>query len=258
MRLGRLTRWAAGAAVPVTFACLTTQMAQAAGAAPSPAAVLTLAEGGLTGDYEATYLVTGQLAVFPGPRWRVVVAHEGPPPLARPLVTDDATWSFFLHAGEGYQLQWVEKGEHFQDCWTMPEHPGWHCGRGTYEASNGFALATLAYIPATVVMGLEVAVQGGPGASPRLVVTQRASPLFGRLTCLSAVSAEPAALARGTTTRHPFATTCLTARGLVASQRQWGEGTWDDLTLVRWRPRPPASDFRPVATVGPSPMLPPL
>ncbi len=231
---------------------------QPAGAAPSPAAVLALAEGGLSGDYEATYLVTGQLAVFPGPRWSVLVAHEGPAPVSRPLVTDDATWSFFLHAGEGYQLQWVEKGEHFQDCWTMPEHPGWHCGRGTYDASNGFSLATLPYIPATVVIGLETAVHAGPGASPRLSVTQRTRPLFGRLTCLSAVSAGTAVLARGATTRHPFATTCLTTRGLVASQQQWGEGTWDNLTLVRWRPRPPASDFRPASTVGRSPTLPPL
>lgn len=258
MRLGRLAPWTAGAVVSVALACTTSLGTKAVGATPPPAAVLALAQRGLSGDYEATYLVRGQLAVFAGPRWRVVVAHKGPAPISRALVTDDGTWSFFLHAGEGYQLQWVETGEHFEDCWTMQGHPGWHCGRGTYEASNGFSLATLPYIPATVVTGLQMAVQAGPGASPRLSVAQRPSPLWGRLTCLTAVSPEAAVLARGTTTQHPFARTCLTNHGLVATQQQWGEGTWDNLTLVRWRPRPPVSDFRSVSTVGPSPMLPPL
>ena len=61
-----------------------------------------------------------------------------------------------------------------------------------------------------------------------------------------------------TSTRHPFSTTCFTAHGLVASQHQWGEGTWDDLVLLGLRPHAQASDFRPVSTIGPSLELPPL
>ena len=92
----------------------------------------------------------------------------------------------------------------------MPTRSGWHCGQGTYEASNGFSMATLPYIPATVLTGLQQVVPAEPPASQHLTVSQR-----------------------DTTTRHPFSTTCFTARGLVASQHQWAEGTWDNLGLVQ-------------------------
>lgn len=241
--------WALSSVCPTTPATATTRL--------SPAAVLALAGRGLSGDYEATYALSGQLAVFPGPNWTVVVAHEGPAPVARPSITDDGIWSFFLHAGDGYRLQWVEKGQRFQQCWTMAGRPGWHCGRGTYETSNGFSLATLPYIPESVVINLE-AVLDGPSGREQLSAYRLATRRYGPLACLSAVSRAPAELAAGTTSRHPFVTTCLTTRGLVADQRQWGEGTWDNLTLVTWRPRPPASDFQPVSAVGPSSELPPL
>jgi len=163
-----------------------------------------------------------------------------------------------MHAVGGYQLQWIENGQHFEDCWTMPTRPGWRCGQGTYEASNGFSMATLPYIPATVFTGLQQVVPAEPPASQHLTVSQRDTSAFGRLTCLTSVSAAAADLPGRTTTRHPFSTTCFTARGLVASQHQWAEGTWDNLVLVQARPQAQASNFRPVSAIGRSSTLPPL
>jgi hypothetical protein len=223
----------------------------------SPATVLALADQGLKGSYEATYALNGQLAVFPGPNWTVIVAHQGPTSAPDPPITEDGTWSFFLHAGDGYQLQWIERGQHFWDCWTMAGRPGWRCGRGTYEVSNGFSLATLPYIPESVIVSLQLR-HGAPTRGERLRTTRRASHRFGRLLCLTEVGKSPVPPRSGTTSRHPFVATCLTRRGLVASQRQWGEGAWDSLSLVSWRARPRASDFRPVAQVATSTLLPPL
>jgi hypothetical protein len=220
--------------------------------------VVALAQRGLGRDFEATYKVSGQLAIFPGPQWTVVVAHQGPAPVSDPLRASSAAWSFFLHAGEGYQLQWIEHGPRFDDCWTTRTQPGWHCGQGTYEPSNGFSMATLPYVPATVLADVTQVVEGAPRASQHVTVTRGDSPVFGRLTCLTSVSVATADLPGRATTRHPFSSTCFTARGLVAGQRQWGEGTWDDLVLVGLAPRAQASDFRPVSTIGPSSELPPL
>ena len=247
----------ASVVVALALACpLWAPTPASAGGRLSPAGVLALAEQGLTGGYQATYALSGQLAVFPGPKWRVVVAHRGRVAQPHPSATGDATWSFFLHAGDGYRLQWIEEGQHFLDCWTMPARPGWHCGQGTYETSNGFSLATLPYIPESVVLDLG-AVLGGR-AGQHVSLSRGTSRLFGPLTCLTAVSNAPASRATGTTSRHPFVTTCLTARGLVASQHQWGEGTWDNVALLGWRQPAPASDFHPVSVVGRSPFLPPL
>ena len=242
------------------LACLVSSagVASATGALPSPARVLALAERGLSGDFEATYKVSGQLAIFPGPEWTVDVAHEGQAPVSDPFITKGAVWSFFMHAVDGYQLQCIENGQHFEDCWTMPTRPGWHCGQGTYQASNGFSMATLPYIPATVFTGLQQGVPAEPPASQHLTVSQRDTSAFGRLTCLTSVSAAAADLPGRTTTRHPFSTTCFTARGLVASQHQWAEGTWDNLVLVQARPQAQASNFRPVSAIGRSSTLPPL
>jgi hypothetical protein len=79
-------------------------LASATGPA-SPAAVLALAEHGLGGEFDATYIVSGHLAVFPGPQWAVVVVHKGPAPASGLFRAKGAVWSFFLHEGEGYQLQ---------------------------------------------------------------------------------------------------------------------------------------------------------
>ena len=250
-----------GVNVVAALACLLSRggMPSATTAPPSPAAVIALAERGLSGDFEATYKVSGQLAIFPGPEWTIIVAHEGPAPVSEPFRSDGAIWSFFMHAGEGYRLQWIEDGQHFEDCWTTRTRPGWHCGQGTYEPSNGFSMATLPYVPATAVADLTQAVKGEPPASQHLTVARRDSPVFGPLTCLTSVSTATAATAPGSTsTRHPFVTTCLTARGLVANQHQWAEGPRDDLMLVNLRSRAPASDFRPVSAIGPFPTLPPL
>jgi hypothetical protein len=219
--------------------------------------VIALADRGLSADFEAIYKVSGQLAVFPGPRWTVVVAHKGPG--TDPFKVSGAVWSFFMHAGDGYQLQWIEHAQHFDDCWTMQARPGWHCGQGTYEASNGFSMATLPYVPSTAVTELTLAVQGEPPANQHVTVARRHSAVFGPLACLTSVSTATAAFVPGSTnTRHPFVTTCLTARGLVASQHQWGEGPWGDLVLVRARRGAPASDFRLVSAIGSSSVLPPL
>ena len=151
--------------------------APATAAAPAPAAVVALAQRGLERDFEATYKVSGQLAIFPGPQWTVIVAHQSPAPVSGPLRASGAVWSFFLHAGEGYQLQWIEYGQHFEDCWTTRTHPGWHCSQGTYEPSNGFSMATLAYVPATALADVTQVVEGEPPASQRLTVTRRDSPV---------------------------------------------------------------------------------
>jgi hypothetical protein len=220
--------------------------------------VLAHAQRGLGGDFEATYQARGQLPIFPGPRWTIVVAHEGPAPTSDPFRADGSVWSFFMHAGEGYELQWIEDGQHFEDCWTTRTHPGWHCGQGTYEPSNGSSMATLPYVPATAITDLVHAVQGDP-ARRHLSVTRRDSAVFGPLTCLTSVSNATAASAPGSSRSvRPFITTCLTARGLVANQHGLGEGAWDDLVLVHVRSRAQASDFRPVSTVGALSTLPPL
>jgi hypothetical protein len=46
-------------------------------------AMVALAQRGLGRDFEAAYKVSGQLAIFPGPKWRVAVAHQGPAPRAQ-------------------------------------------------------------------------------------------------------------------------------------------------------------------------------
>jgi hypothetical protein len=233
-------------------------VAPATAAGPAPAAVMALAQRGLSTDFEATYKVSGQLPIFPGPQWTVVVARKGPAPVPDPSRASGVVWSFFLHAGKVYQLQWIEHGPHFEDCWTTRTHRGWHCSQGTYEPSNGFSMATLPYVPATTLAEVTQVVESEPPTSHHLSVTREDSPVFGRLTCLTSVSVAVAELPGRTTTRHPFSTTCFTARGLVASQHQWGEGAWEDLVLVGLRPRAQVSDFRPVSTIGPSSELPPL
>ena len=153
--------------------------APATTSAPTPAAVVALAQRGLERDFEATYKVSGQLAIFPGPQWTVVVAHQGPAPVSDPLRASGAVWSFFLQAGEGYQLQWIEHGPRFDDCWATRTQPGWHCGQGTYEASNGFSMATLPYVPATALADVTQVVEGAPPASQHLTVTGGAVPSSG-------------------------------------------------------------------------------
>jgi len=146
-------------------------------------------------DFEATYKVSGQLAIFPGPNGRSTLPTR-PGPVSDPFITKGAVWSFFMHAVDGYQLQWIENGQHFEDCWTMPTRPGWHCGQGTYEASNGFSMATLP----TSSDGLH-----GPAAGRAGRATGKPAPdsfpadtsAFGRLTCLTSVSAAAADLPGG-------------------------------------------------------------
>jgi hypothetical protein len=254
-----LTRAVAGGLV--AFCCcgpLPAGQSSTAAGPSSPAGALALAERALSGTYEATYNVSGQLAVFPGPRWSIVVAHRGPaPPTGSP--GNDGNWSFFLHAGSGYQLQWVEDGEHFVDCWTMRARPGWHCGQGTYQTSIGFSLAVLPYIPLTVLSGLRTALGAGPRPAQKVTVAGRkGGPRFGPLACVSIVAEAPTVFPGHISARRAFVTTCLTTQGLPASQIQWGEGTWDRLVLVRFRAPPPASDFRPVSPPGASSALPPL
>ena len=140
--------------------------APAAASAPAPPAVVALAQRGLGRDFEATYKVSGQLAIFPGPNGRSSSPIKARPRSQAPLRASGAVWSFFLHAGEGYQLQWIEHGPRFDDCWTTRTQPGWHCGQGTYEPSNGFSMATLPYVPATVLADVTQVVEGAPAGQP--------------------------------------------------------------------------------------------
>ena len=72
-------------------------------------------------------------------------------------------------------------------------------------------MATLPYVPATVLADVTQIVEGEPPANQHVTVTRGDSRVFGRLTCLTSVS-----VARGLAgedhARHPFSTTCFTAR----------------------------------------------
>ena len=226
-------------------------------ALPSPAGVLALAQRGLGSEYQATFEATGQLAVFPGPRWTVLVAHRGGGMRTSPTF-GDGEWTFFLHAGGGYEVQWVEMGNKFADCWRTARSPRWHCSEGTYQPSNGFAMATIPYVTADVWQSLSQAVSPVPPARRAIRIFRRASSRFGALTCLTSTLAVTEVVPGDKTAGHPFVTTCLTKGGLPASQDEWGEGTWDHLGLVQLLQRAPAADFKLVGAPRGPVALPPL
>jgi len=219
----------------------------------SPKELLRLAYQGLSGNFEATYKVTGDLPIYPGPTWTVVIAHRGPSS-SKDWMLDGGQWSYLLRAGRGYEQQWIEQANHYQECWR--QGPGkWTCGKGTAFASNGFILQTLPYIPGTVDGDIAATVQNrlalGQGEHQGLSVFSQPSHKFGTLSCLKETSwITPKR--KGATVADKSATTwCLTDRGLPVNEHQQGSPetafTWDDLTLLSARQIAPESDFRPLS-----------
>ena len=222
----------------------------------SPEEILRLDDQGLSGNFEATYKVTGDLPLFPGPVWTVVVAHRGPAP-SNDWMLDGGEWSFVLRAGHGYELQWIEQASHYQQCWRNGTN-SWTCGKGTTYAANAFIMQTLPYVPGTVDGEIGATVQHRyplvQGEHQRLTVASQQSVEFGTLRCLTGTTwfspkrkgAAPADLSS--------TTWCLTVRGLPASENQRGNPSlglsWADLTLISTRRVAPNSDFQPMSAIA--------
>ncbi|MGA2806176.1 MAG: hypothetical protein ABSF89_17625 [Acidimicrobiales bacterium] len=218
----------------------------------SPGGILRLANKGLSGDFEATYKLSGKLALFPGPIWTVVVAHKGPSVVKSVWMLGSGEWSFLLRAGNGYELQWIEHANRYEACW-LQAGAEWRCGKGTVYASNGFALFTMPYVPATVDGDIRASAMDsypmGHGEHQRLTVASKSSAKFGKLDCLTTTTWFTSKRTGTARTDISAVTWCLTARGLSASEYQRGNpplaSPWADLTLVSTRPVAPQADFQP-------------
>jgi hypothetical protein len=224
---------------------------------------LRLAARGLGGNYEATYRITGQRGVFPGPEWTVVVAHRGGAPSVGWLSKGD-NWSFFLRAGHGFSLQWIEKGDRYDECWRGSAQR-WVCGKGTVWPSIGFALSTVPYVPGEVVDDIRGTLNGSllaPGEHQRLSTSTRQDARFGELSCLTASTWFGSASVSGVVKDRSSATWCLTRQGLATSEIGRGVDdpirTWTALTLVSTKPYAPAVDFMPKSSQAAHEGLPPI
>jgi hypothetical protein len=220
----------------------------------SPGGILRLANKGLSGNFEATYKLSGKLALFPGPIWTVVVAHKGPWAVKSVWMLGSGESSFLLRTGNGYELQWIEHANRYEACW-LQAGAEWRCGKGTVYASNGFALFTMPYVPATVDGDIRAsATDGYPmghGEHQRLTVASKSSAKLGKLECLTSMTWLTSKRADVARTDISSVTWCLTARGLPASEYQRGNpqlaSPWVNLTLVGTRRVAPKSDFQPMS-----------
>jgi hypothetical protein len=217
----------------------------------SPGGILRLANKGLSGNFEATYRLSGKLALFPGPIWTVVVAHKEPWVVKSTWMLGSGEWSFLLRAGNGYQLQWIEHANRYEACW-LQAGAEWRCGKGTVYASNGFALFTMPYVPATVDSDLGASAMGsylGHGEHQRLTVASKSSASFGKLECLTSTAWFTSKRKGAARNGISAVTWCLTSRGLPASEYQQGNpptgSPWVNLTLVGTRRVAPKFDFQP-------------
>lgn len=206
------------------------------------AAFVRLANHGLEGDYEAAYRLTGELSPFPGPEWTVVVAHRGPSS-STDWMLDGGTWSFFLHAGHGFALQWIEHGDRYEQCWRWHAKSAWTCGSGTTVAGDKgrFLFRTVPFVPGTVAHDVGCATLPGCDVvfmgPPRVALMAGRSAKFGKLTCMT----------DSTRGGPPFSVTwCLTSRGLPATENTTGSGTftWRHLALISTHNFAPGKDFR--------------
>ena len=75
----------------------------------SPTGILRLDEKGMSGNFEATYKLSGNLAMF-AQEWTVVVAHQGPNVATNVWTLGD--WSYLLKAG-AHELQWIEHANRY-------------------------------------------------------------------------------------------------------------------------------------------------
>jgi len=234
--------------------------------AGSTMAFVRLANRGLGGTYEATYRLIGGSPGLPGSEWTVVVAHRGPSPSTNWML-DGGEWSFFIHAERGFSLQWIERGDRYEDCWRWNSKTNWVCGQGTTWASNGFILSTLNYVPGTVDGDIRCATE--PSCYPvrygvqRLTFSQVNSLRFGRLLCMTNTNSPPQQQKRAGP-KGPFSISwCLTRWGLLASESQRGTvsppvSPWPRIELISMRRAAPSTDFLLVSAPTVRAVLPPV
>ena len=220
----------------------------------SPQGILRLSNKGLSGNFEATYKLTGDLGVFPGRVWTVVVAHRGPWEEKSVWLLGSGEWSFLLRAGGGYKLQWIEHANRYEACWQQGNTEKWTCGKGTVYASNGFILSTLPYVPRTVDGDVGAMVKHNypmaQGEHQRITVASKLSARFGKLDCLTSTTWFTSKRTGTARTNVSSVTWCFTAQGLPATENQRGNqaaSPWNSLTLVSTYRVAPKSDFQPMS-----------
>ena len=218
----------------------------------SPAGILRLDEKGLSGNFEATYKLSGNLAMF-APVWTVVVAHRGPNVVTKVWTLGE--WSYLLQAG-AHELQWIEHANRWEACWRQGGSKKWSRGKGTAPPTNApIALFILPYVPDGVEGGIYTAVTRGypmrHGEHQRLTVVTKPSAKFGKLDCLTNTTWFTSKRTGTARTDISAVTWCLTARGLPASEHQRGNPQvvppWLNLTLLSTRRVAPKSDFQPMS-----------
>ena len=221
----------------------------------SPTGILRLDEKGMSGNFEATYKLAGNLAMF-AQEWTVVVAHRGPNVMTKIWTLGE--WSYLLKAG-AHELQWIEHANRYEACWRQGGSKKWSCGKGTaLNASGDFLLFILPYVPDGVAGGIETAVTRsypmGHDEHQRLTVATKPSAKFGKLDCLTNTTWFTSKRTGTARTDISAVTWCLTARGLPASEHQRGNPQvvppWLNLTLVSARRGAPKSDFQPMSSIA--------
>ena len=211
-------------------------------------AFLHLAAQGERGNYEATYVITGRLSVYPGPRWRLVVANQGPIAGGLSRGYPDGHWSYTLHASDNFSVQWIENGSQYLACWRSSGQRPWRCGQGVNEGSSNLIESTVPFVPSTIARDVLDAIPPpwGAGAYAHLHFFYRISSSLGRLTCMSASGQSE--ISAGRPNPGSTVTWCLTSRGIPASvdahKPPFGDG-WESVRLVSLRPASSA-DFRPL------------
>jgi hypothetical protein len=211
-------------------------------------AFLHLAAQGQRGNYEATYVITGSLSVYPGPRWRLVVANQSPIAGGLSRSFPGGHWSYTLHASDNFSVQWIENGSQYVACWRSSAQRPWRCGQGVNEGSNNFIESTVPFVPSTIARDVLDAVPPpwGAGAYAHMHFFYRSSSSLGRLTCMSASGQSE--ISAGRPNPGSTVTWCLTSRGIPASvdahKPPFGDG-WESVRLVSLRPASSA-DFRPL------------
>jgi hypothetical protein len=205
----------------------------------------------MSGNFEATYKLSGNLAMF-AQEWIVVVAHRGPNVVSKVWTLGE--WSYLLKAG-AHELQWIEHANRYEACWRQGGSKKWSCGKGTAPTDLLFILP---YVPDGVAGGIETAVTRsypmGHGEHQRLTVATKPNAKFGKLDCLTTTTWFTSKRTDTARTDISAVTWCLTARGLPASEYQRGNPQvvppWLNLTLVSARRGAPKSDFQPMSSIA--------
>lgn len=183
-------------------------LAAASNSKASLASFLTQAKHGVSGTFYEIYDVSGPVS------GTVKVAQQDPSG-DLPSSTGRGRWSFLFEATSGDSAQWIEHGPRAWDCLRRPGSIEWTCsGPGTFQHSNGFALAITPYIPMMVLSQITAA---DADLKPKELETARfnsiASAQFGVLECMTIVGL----------------TSCLDRDGVLVSQH--GGTYWTNISL---------------------------